>query len=225
MPYIYLMDKLLVIIAFAFSLIGCSEPTKISVPKPKKKQTNAPLHLVNSYPTFADKQRVMVVIEIPAGTTEKWEVNKESGLLERDSIDNKPRSINYLGYPANYGFIPQTTLPKSEGGDGDPLDAIVLGELIPQGDVVLCRPIGMLKLLDRNEVDDKLIMVSKNTPFSGINNLEELNDQFPGITTILETWFVNYKGPGKMKSLGFGDQNEAMEMITKAHSSYSKLHN
>lgn len=223
MPYIYIMDKLFVIIAIAFSLVGCGDTSEKVQHKPEKEKTNNPLHLVNDYPTFADKQGVMVVIEIPAGTSEKWEVNKESGQLERDSIDNEPRSIKYLGYPTNYGFIPQTILPKSEGGDGDPLDAIVLGEPIQQGDLISCKPIGILKLLDRNEGDDKLIMVSINSPFSEIDNLEELHDQFPGITEIIETWFVNYKGPDKMKSLGFGDQNEAMQMIVKAHREFLKL--
>ena len=70
---------------------------------------------------------VKMLVEIPAGTLEKYEINKSSGILQMDSIYGKPRLIDYLGYPANYGMIPNTLLPKSKGGDGDPLDVISIG--------------------------------------------------------------------------------------------------
>ena len=62
-----------------------------------------------------------VVIEIPAGTIEKYEIDKKNGGLKIDQRDGKPRLIKFLSYPANYGMIPQTLLPKNLGGDGDPL--------------------------------------------------------------------------------------------------------
>ena len=54
-------------------------------------------------------------------------------------INNKPRIINYLGYPANYGMIPKTLLKKENGGDGDPLDVIVLGPPESKGSIVKCK--------------------------------------------------------------------------------------
>ena len=56
-----------------------------------------------------------------------------------------PRIINYGNYPVNYGMIPKTVLPINLGGDGDPLDAIVLGNPLPRGTVLKAKIIGLLK--------------------------------------------------------------------------------
>ena len=73
------------------------------------------------------------MIEIPTGTTAKWEVVKPSGELRWEFDQGRPRVVRYLGYPGNYGMIPRTLLPKEEGGDGDPLDVVVLGPAVPRG--------------------------------------------------------------------------------------------
>ena len=77
-----------------------------------------------------------MLIEIPAGTIKKYELNKTNGQLEIDSVDDQPRLIEYLGYPANYGMIPQTILPKNKGGDGDPLDIITIGPPAERGSII-----------------------------------------------------------------------------------------
>ena len=74
---------------------------------------------------------IIFLLEIPAGTKQKWEVNKNSGLLEWEEKNGKKRIVKFLGYLGNYGFIPQTL-----GGDGDPLDVIDLDESKPRGSVV-----------------------------------------------------------------------------------------
>ena len=109
--------------------------------------------------------------------------------------------INYLAYPANYGMIPQSILPKDKGGDGDPLDVIILGERIERGQLIKCHLVGMLSLLDDGEQDDKLIAVPMSGPFSEIRDITDLNNKYPGVVTIIETWFSNYKGPNQMLSL------------------------
>ena len=53
--------------------------------------------------------------------------NKETKQVEIELVNDNPRIINYLGYPANYGMIPETLLSRNNGGDGDPLDIVVLG--------------------------------------------------------------------------------------------------
>ena len=120
-------------------------------------------------------------------------------------------------------MVPQTLLPQELGGDGDPLDAIVLGLPILKGSIAKAQLVGVLKLLDKGERDDKLIAVSHNSPLYKINSLEELNEKFPGISNILESWFVNYKGPGKIKSIGFGSTSEAMSILQKSIDHYQGL--
>lgn len=163
---------------------------------------------------------VNALIEIPSGTLEKWELNKANGKVEWEMEDNKPRIINYLGYPGNYGMIPRTLLYKENGGDGDPLDILVLGPPAERSSVLKCKIIGVLYLMDRGEQDDKLIAVSANSPLYKVNSISELNKKYHGISDIIQLWFSNYKGPGKMESKGFGDRNKAVEILTAAITDY-----
>lgn len=179
-------------------------------------------HLVDDYAPMTDDGFVNAVIEIPAGTVEKWEVDKASGDLELEHVDGEPRIINYLGYPANYGMIPRTYLPKELGGDGDPLDVLVLGKPLERGSTVACKIIGVLVLLDRGEQDDKLIAVQKGSKFSHINDIETLKSEYSGITEIIEMWFTNYKGPNKMESKGFANREQAMEILNTSIAAYDK---
>ncbi len=181
-----------------------------------------PKNLLKDFPSMNKKGQLNVVIEIPAGRTEKWETRKSDGALTWNIKKGKPRVVKYIGYPGNYGMIPQTILPKELGGDGDPLDAIVLGPPIARGSVAQARLIGVLKLLDDGEQDDKLIAVNPDSPFFKVKSIKELDDNFPGITEILEIWFTNYKGSGEMQSKGFAEIEEAKSILQKASNYFSK---
>lgn len=159
---------------------------------------------------------VEMLVEVPAGTVKKFELNKENGEIEMDSVDGKPRLIQYLGYPANYGMIPNTLLPIEKGGDGDPLDILSIGPAAKSGEIIKCKIIGVLKLLDRGEQDDKLIAISHNSTLRNINSLEDLRSNYPGILNIIEIWFTNYKGVGKTESHGYQTNFKAIEIINNA---------
>ncbi len=156
---------------------------------------------------------INVAVEISAGTLEKWEVDKSDGKVKLEFKNEKPRIIRYLGYPVNYGMIPRTLLSKELGGDGDPLDVIVLRQPIARGRVVKCKLIGILYLSDGREKDDELIAILPGNPLYEVNNINELNRDFTGITEILQLWFTNYKGPGKIESKGFAGKKEALEIL------------
>ena len=119
-------------------------------------------------------------------------------------------------------MVPRTLLPKELSGDGDPLDIILLGPPLNRGDVVSAKLIGVLKLLDNGEQDDKLIAVQLNSPLKKSNSLKELDEQFPGIKEILEQWFTNYKGNGKVQSNGFGNLEEAEKILKEASEQFEK---
>ncbi len=173
-------------------------------------------NLLTGYQPKSPDGDINVVVEIPTGTVAKWEVTKPEGSLRWEFKKGKPRIVKYLGYPGNYGMIPRTLLPKELGGDGDPLDVIVLGPAVPRGSVVEAKLIGVLKLLDGGEQDDKLIAVLANTALYEAGNLKELKEKFGGVTTIVETWFTNYKGPGELVSNGYGDVEEARKILDAA---------
>jgi inorganic pyrophosphatase len=164
---------------------------------------------------------VNVVIEIPAGTTAKYMVDLKSGNIELEQKNGAPRYVQYLGYPCNYGNIPRSVLLKSKGGDGDAVDALVLGPSVPTGSVVRGRAIGMLSLMDTGEKDDKVVVVMENTPFFSVRSIDELDRKFPGVTSILQTWFTSYKGRDKdgklfLSSPGFKGRAETIKFIGDA---------
>ncbi|MBQ7977415.1 MAG: inorganic diphosphatase [Clostridia bacterium] len=105
-------------------------------------------------------------IEIGKGNKVKYELDKETGLIMFDRLLHTS-----MVYPANYGFIPRTL-----GGDGDPLDVLVLtSEPLMSGVLVEARPIGMIVMIDDGEQDEKIIAVAKGDPFfKNVKNMDDL---------------------------------------------------
>ena len=146
-------------------------------------------------------EEVTVFIEIVPRDTVKYEVDKETGYLK---IDRPQQYSNVV--PANYGFIPQTycydgvaNLARTgsdisiTGGDGDPLDILVLSEHhIPRGDIILkAIPIGGFCLIDDNEADDKIIAVLKGDKV--FEQYQEIAQLPKGILERFEHYFLTYK--------------------------------
>jgi inorganic pyrophosphatase len=180
------------------------------------------IHLVDDIAPLNADGLVNVVVEIPSGTNAKWEVSKTDGTLHIDKQQGKPRIIEYLPYPANYGMVPQSYLAETQGGDGDPLDVILLGPALPRGCIVAANIIGVLLLIDNGERDDKLIAIYPGSPLGKIVTLEDLENRYHGITTILETWFTNYKGKDKARANGFGTREEALAILSDAVNAYGR---
>lgn len=106
-------------------------------------------------PRRISPERFMAVIEIPGGCKNKYEMDKETGLLRLDRV-----LYTSTHYPANYGFIPRTY-----ADDKDPLDVLVLcQETIVPMTLVECYPIGVLKMIDDNSLDEKIIAIPFNDP-------------------------------------------------------------
>lgn len=180
-------------------------------------------NLVTVMPAKNIDGSINVLVEIPSGTNGKWEVNKETGNLDWEFKKGAPRVVQYLPYPSNYGMIPQTLSPEEIGGDGDPLDVLLLGEAVPRGAYVKGKLIGVMYMKNHGETDDKLLAVAEGSPFENVNSVSELAEQFPGTLTILQTWFVNYKGIGEdMKVTGFANKTEADKVLNEAINGYNK---
>ena len=100
-------------------------------------------------------QAFPVVIEIPKGSTNKYELDKETGLLRLDRV-----LYSAVHYPADYGFIPRTFCD-----DGDPLDVLVLGqEPVYPLTIVYARAVGAMRMRDEKGIDDKIVAVSVRDP-------------------------------------------------------------
>ncbi|MEM9545522.1 MAG: inorganic diphosphatase [Bacteroidota bacterium] len=169
-----------------------------------------------SIPPINPDSTVNMIVEIPAGTTAKYEMSKTTHQLVMDSIDNLPRYINYLGYPGNYGMIPNTLLAENMGGDGDPLDILLLGPSAKRGSIHKVSVIGVLELLDNRNQDDKLIAIDPESQWKAVEDASDLDSLYPGTKTIISTFFESYKGKGKMQLKGWADKRRAKEVLLKS---------
>lgn len=168
-------------------------------------------------PSLSSKGNVNAVIEIPAGTNKKFEYNKKTRVFEIDKKNGKDRVIEFLPYLGNYGFIPSTYSDPKTGGDGDAMDVLVLSENVPTGTVMEIKLIGMLKLLDKGEIDYKIIAVPNDTNkrIININSFNELTQDFPKVKTMIELWFLNYNKEDKAIINGWVNEKAALEEIYK----------
>jgi inorganic pyrophosphatase len=123
-----------------------------------------------------------VIVEIPKGSTNKYELDKDTGLLRLDRV-----LYSAVHYPADYGFIPRTYC-----GDGDPLDVLVLGqEPVYPLTIVEARAVGVMRMRDEKGVDDKIVAVSVRDPsFEGYTDKAQLP---PHVLRQVRRFFEDYK--------------------------------
>jgi inorganic pyrophosphatase len=178
---------------------------------------------------------VTAFIEIVPTDTVKYEVDKVSGYLRID----RPQLYSNV-CPALYGFVPQTFCAENVAalctersgrpalvGDGDPLDICVLSEkTITHGDILLqAIPIGGLRMIDRNEVDDKIISVPSGDAVYG--NLKDVSKCPGNVVDRLKHYFLTYKDtPGtsdrKAEILDVYGRHEAYEVIRRSQKDYQR---
>ena len=180
-------------------------------------------NLLKDYKAINKDGTINTIVEISNGLDEKWEVSKLNGSLTREFYMGSPRTIKYKPYPVNYGMIPQTILPISRGGDGDPLDVLILGDKLAQGEVVQVKPLGVMKMTDGGEQDDKIIAVPITSPLNKYNNIKHLNSEQPEILQNIKMWFLNYKGQNTVKFLNFESDSAAKQLIKLTANYYKRF--
>lgn len=157
---------------------------------------------------------VNCVIEIPKGSKLKYEMDKKSGLIKADRV-----LFSSVHYPANYGFIPQTYCD-----DKDPLDILVLGqEVVVPLCIMRAKIIGVMRMQDQGEMDDKLIAVHADDPeYSHLNSILELP---PHRTTEVRRFFEDYKVLEHKKVIveDFLDRDDALRILQESFDLYKKF--
>jgi len=164
----------------------------------------------------SEVKKFNVVIEIPYGSQNKYELDSETGALFLDRV-----LYSSEFYPFNYGFIPSTKAP-----DGDALDvAVLLTNPVPPSTVVVSRAIGILKKIDSGDQDDMILAVPVNDPrFKDVVDYKQLPAH---IILEIEDFFANYKRlqNKKCEILGFSGVEEAELEISKHLNNYPTYKN
>ena len=159
-------------------------------------------------------QHFRVVIEIPKGSKVKYELDKQTGLLAIDRV-----LASAVHYPANYGFLPRTYCP-----DGDPLDALVLGQepVVPLS-ILRARAIGVITMRDEAREDDKIVAIHVDDP--EYVEYQDLGDLPSHLVRELEQFFLDYKElEGKTVAVeGLRGRADAEQVIEKAARAYSEM--
>lgn len=158
-------------------------------------------------------EKFVSVIEIPRGGKNKYELDKETGMLKLDRV-----LYTSTHYPANYGFI-----PKTFAEDNDPLDVLVLCQepIVPMT-LVETRPIGILNMIDDNENDEKIIAVPINDPsYSCYSDISELPAHlFEEISHFFEVYKVLENKSTAVKEIS--GREEALNCISAAIERYKE---
>ena len=130
----------------------------------------------------ASPEVVNAIIEIPSGSKGKFELDKETGLLKLDRV-----LFSSVHYPANYGFIPRTYCE-----DKDPLDILVITSIeLPHLCQVDAKVIGVMRMIDQGEADDKIIAIAAND--MSVNHLDDIHELPIHIINQIQRFFEDYK--------------------------------
>lgn len=177
-----------------------------------RQDSNNPWHKV---PIGQDVPNIVNgIIEIPMNTRAKYELDKDTGLLKMDRV-----IYSSMYYPANYGFIPQTYCD-----DKDPLDIVILSQIavVPLC-IVSAKVIGVMRMLDNGELDDKIIAVAEND--MSVNHLDDISELPDHFFKELKNFFEDYK---KLENKtvdveDFQDSDVAKKILVKSMEDYESF--
>ena len=161
-------------------------------------------------------QEINVIVEINKGSKNKYELDKETGLIMLDRV-----MYTSQDYPFDYGFVPQT-----HWHDGDPLDVVLLTThaLVP-GLLLTARPVAVLDMIDDGESDAKILAVPVKDP--RFNDIKDLSDVNPHTIEEIKHFFETYKQIQKKTVTipTIRDAKAAMEVVTESIELYKKEFN
>jgi inorganic pyrophosphatase len=174
------------------------------------------MHPWHDLPTGDPSACFHVVIEVPKGSTVKYELDKRTGLVKLDRM-----LYSAVHYPANYGFIPRTL-----GDDQDPLDVLVIMDqpVVPLT-ILRARAIGALPMKDEKGDDEKILAVCCDDPaYAHLNDLDDIPKH---LRSQIDRFFQDYKTleEKKVETYDFFHRGEAIRVINESITRYNKYQN
>lgn len=156
---------------------------------------------------MSETENLNVLVEIPKGSRNKYEYDEELGAIKLDRYLHSS-----MAYPVDYGMIPETI-----GADGDPMDAMVcVSEPTFPGCIIPSIPIGVFRMVDTGEVDDKIICVPADDPnWNSLTSIDQLPEP---LKAEISHFFAVYKQPeGKHVEVeGWAPLDKALEILEES---------
>ena len=170
------------------------------------------MNLLHDIPA-GTKEEMNVIIEIPKFSKNKYEIDKETGIIALDRVMHTAQD-----YPFDYGFVPQTLFD-----DGDALDVVLVTTYpLAPGILVKARPIAIMEMIDGGERDDKVVAVPVEDP--RFDNVKDINDLNPHFQKEMSHFFETYKKvQNKEVSVGtWHGRDKAMEAFEHSRGLYEE---
>lgn len=168
-------------------------------------------------PSHSKRNFLQAVIEIPAGTNHRITYCRLTHRFLIEMTDDGKDILPYLPYPANFGFIPSTRFGNPLGKEGELLEIMVIAESLKTGTVIEVIPLGLLIVKDDFHTDYKVLAIPADPDKQVIRagTYHEFNQNFPGVTAILEDWFVHSDMYHNVVVLGWEDERVTGQFINK----------
>ncbi|MEX2368885.1 MAG: inorganic diphosphatase [Candidatus Paceibacterota bacterium] len=163
--------------------------------------------------TSGTPEAINTIVEIPRGSKNKYEIDKDSGLIALDRPAHTAQD-----FPFDYGFVPQTWWD-----DGDPVDVIILASFpIHPGVLVHVRPVGIMNMIDDGDADDKVIGVPVTDP--RFFNVQDIDDVNPHTLREMEHFYSTYKRlqDNVVEVAGFKDKAAAVAAFERGQELYKE---
>jgi|SRR6185369_7632723 len=170
------------------------------------------MHPLHDIPA-GDEKHINVIIEIPKGSHNKYEIDKKTGLIALDRV-----SYTAQPFPLDYGFVPQT-----HWKDGDPLDVLVLTTWpLAPGILAKVRPVAIMHMVDSGDMDDKILAVPADDP--RWTHVEDLKDINPHTLKEVEHFYATYKHLQNkvVEVLKFDGREAAVEAFQESRIMYAE---
>ena len=158
-------------------------------------------------------EEMNIIIEIPRGSNNKYEIDKETGLIALDRVLHSAQT-----FPFDYGFVPQTLWH-----DGDALDVMLLStNPLPPGILVRARPVGVMRMVDSGDNDDKILAVPVADP--RWKEVQDLADVNPHTIKEIEHFYSTYKKlqNKEVTVSGFEGKAQAMQAFAEGLALYKE---
>jgi inorganic pyrophosphatase len=167
--------------------------------------------------TYSKTKQLQAVVVEPAGTATPLQYNAKTGAFEPEQEAGHDRLVRFLPFPANHGFIPGTLLDSARGGNGQPLEMMLLSPVCTTGTLLEVQPLALVTGSYNNRRIPMIIAVPAKPSERTLdaNNLEQFEKRYPAAKQIISLWLRNAEGRPGLNELQWHSEQAAEKEIQR----------